>query len=201
MSKLPITAALGSVLVVLSLPGLAQPVPPPLPPSLPNPIRVPETPVQTSLNVGAVGASVESLQRALLRNGFDPGPIDGVYGSLTLSAVQLFQQERNLPVDGVAGPDTLRALGLSDGRDRVATADAAPSSLSEQRANLPYVAAITESRGKLPRVQQSFGNATLDSARQGDFINIGSYNRYSAASNRVREARRLGFDARILYKP
>ncbi|MEO0869616.1 MAG: peptidoglycan-binding domain-containing protein, partial [Cyanobacteria bacterium J06642_11] len=132
---------------------------------------MPETPSQTFLNVGAVGTNVTVLQQALFRNGFDPGPIDGVYGSQTRIAVESFQRDRNLVADGVAGPDTLQALGLSDGGvqadagERVVTVEAAVPPSLQQRDTPPYVAAITESSRKLPRVQQVFGNATLDSAR------------------------------------
>ena len=40
---------------------------------------------------------------------------DGIFGPLTQEAVETFQREKGLAVDGIAGPDTLRALGLVDG--------------------------------------------------------------------------------------
>ncbi|NEQ54885.1 MAG: peptidoglycan-binding protein, partial [Leptolyngbya sp. SIO3F4] len=133
------------------------------------------------------------------RNGIDPGPIDGDYGPMTSEAVRQFQQWYDLPVTGVAGPETLDILGVVE----------APSSIGEVANDVdfdldgerPYVAAITGSTRKLGQVQRSFRNATLDSARQGNFINIGSYDSRSAAAEQVRAARRLGFDARTLYKP
>jgi peptidoglycan hydrolase-like protein with peptidoglycan-binding domain/DNA invertase Pin-like site-specific DNA recombinase len=54
--------------------------------------------------------AVRRLQRRLRRLGVNPGPIDGRYGPLTQSAVERFQAKRGLPVDGIAGPQTLRTL-------------------------------------------------------------------------------------------
>ncbi|MBT9311636.1 peptidoglycan-binding domain-containing protein [Leptothoe kymatousa] len=139
-----------------------------------------------------------ALQEALSINGFDPGPIDGSYGPLTRDAVADFQRVYDLDETGVAGPDTLDVLGLYNTGDTVVANP--PGGSSGRRSSSPYVAAITESSRKLPQVQQVFGNASIDSARPGRFINIGRYSSYSAASDRVREARRFGFDARILYQ-
>lgn len=196
MSKLLTTAVSAGMALLFGLPGLAQTLPPPFePPPLPSPSSIPSSAPGPSLGPGASGADVEALQQALARNGYDPGPIDGDYGPLTRTAVETFQEEYDLPVTGVAGPDTLDVLGLYDPDSGIVVIE--PPS---RRDSSPYVAAITESSRKLPRVQQVFGNATIDSARQGEFINIGRYGSYSAAANRVREARRQGFDARILYQ-
>ena len=54
--------------------------------------------------------SVIDLQRRLAALGFDPGPLDGVRGRLTIAAVKAFQASRGLVVDGLAGPVTWAAL-------------------------------------------------------------------------------------------
>jgi peptidoglycan hydrolase-like protein with peptidoglycan-binding domain len=59
---------------------------------------------------GRDAALVRSLQRALDRAGFTPGPIDGLYGPRTEDAVEVFQSAHSLRVDGTAGPITLSAL-------------------------------------------------------------------------------------------
>lgn len=51
------------------------------------------------------------LQVALRAFGTYSGPVDGVSGQATVSAVRAFQQRHGLPVDGLAGPATRRALG------------------------------------------------------------------------------------------
>jgi peptidoglycan hydrolase-like protein with peptidoglycan-binding domain len=55
---------------------------------------------------------VKALQRQLGWLGFEPGPADGQYGSLTTGAVKRFQEAHDLPVDGIVDrttADTLRA--------------------------------------------------------------------------------------------
>ena len=53
---------------------------------------------------------VRSLQRRLTADGFEPGPIDGLYGPRTAAATQRFQAASGLITDGIAGPRTLTEL-------------------------------------------------------------------------------------------
>jgi peptidoglycan hydrolase-like protein with peptidoglycan-binding domain len=62
---------------------------------------------------GERGAQVTALQQNLREVGVYEGPVTGYYGSLTAAAVREFQLARGLQVDGVAGPNTLTALGLA----------------------------------------------------------------------------------------
>ena len=55
------------------------------------------------LKKGSNDPAVRDLQEALKALNFDPGPIDGVFGAQTESAVRAFQQAREIPVDGVVG--------------------------------------------------------------------------------------------------
>jgi N-acetylmuramoyl-L-alanine amidase len=64
-----------------------------------------------AVRFGDAGAAVHDVQQALLRSGFSPGPVDGVFGPKTLAAVKAFQAARNLVVDGIVGPATSAALG------------------------------------------------------------------------------------------
>lgn len=54
--------------------------------------------------------SVDGIQCALSRLGFDVGPQDGHYGPRTQAAVRAFQTERGLATDGIVGPITKMAL-------------------------------------------------------------------------------------------
>ncbi len=55
--------------------------------------------------------TISQLQQYLKDRGFDPGPIDGVIGSKTLSALEGYQKQNNLPI-GDINIETLKALGL-----------------------------------------------------------------------------------------
>lgn len=62
------------------------------------------------LRPGSSGAAVTNLQNRLSAIGVYNGPITGYYGRLTEAAVRNFQASRGLPVDGIAGQQTLAAL-------------------------------------------------------------------------------------------
>ncbi|CAD0229672.1 glycoside hydrolase family protein [Planktothrix agardhii] len=57
------------------------------------------------------GQDVEQLQKALVNAGFNLQP-DGIFGGQTEKALKQFQQQNNLTVDGIAGAETLKKLGL-----------------------------------------------------------------------------------------
>jgi len=58
-------------------------------------------------------SSVRALQTRLSALGFYRGPIDGVWGQSTQSAVQSFQQGRGWPANGDLTPATVAGLGLA----------------------------------------------------------------------------------------
>jgi peptidoglycan hydrolase-like protein with peptidoglycan-binding domain/DNA invertase Pin-like site-specific DNA recombinase len=53
---------------------------------------------------------VRVVQRSLRKLGFEPGPVDGLYGPLTQAAVTRFQSAAKVGIDGVVGPQTQQAL-------------------------------------------------------------------------------------------
>jgi peptidoglycan hydrolase-like protein with peptidoglycan-binding domain len=62
---------------------------------------------------GAVGWDVSVLEFFLRSRGFRPGRIDGHFTRRTAHAVRRYQRARHLVVDGIVGPQTLRALGVT----------------------------------------------------------------------------------------
>lgn len=61
---------------------------------------------QGLITQGARGGSVRDLQRFLSAVGAPVGPIDGIFGPLTLAAVKRFQEVRGIRVDGIVGPQS-----------------------------------------------------------------------------------------------
>lgn len=56
------------------------------------------------------GDDVATLQRKLGSLGFDPGKVDGLFGSATAVALAEFQRNVGLAVDGICGPVAVQAL-------------------------------------------------------------------------------------------
>ncbi|SFK16959.1 peptidoglycan L-alanyl-D-glutamate endopeptidase CwlK [Halobacillus dabanensis] len=52
----------------------------------------------------------KNIQTKLSRLGYSPGPIDGIFGPRTKSAVKAFQYNEGLQVDGIVGPITQQRL-------------------------------------------------------------------------------------------
>jgi len=65
---------------------------------------------EMSIGSGASGAEVKSIQSILQGQGYNVGPIDGLYGPQTQAAVQAFQKSKGLVPDGIVGPLTWDAL-------------------------------------------------------------------------------------------
>jgi peptidoglycan hydrolase-like protein with peptidoglycan-binding domain len=59
----------------------------------------------------ATPETVTAIQRALLQAGYDPGPIDGIIGSQTMTAVKDYQRAKELPVGNLT-IETLQSLGV-----------------------------------------------------------------------------------------
>jgi peptidoglycan hydrolase-like protein with peptidoglycan-binding domain len=55
-------------------------------------------------------AELLQLQTALKNKGYDPGPLDGLYGPKTQAGIKAFQSANSLPVTGAATFDLLARL-------------------------------------------------------------------------------------------
>ena len=54
--------------------------------------------------------SVKQAQQILDSLGYQPGPIDGLWGKKTKEALKQFQIDNNLPITGKIDPDTKKIL-------------------------------------------------------------------------------------------
>ncbi|MBQ7455166.1 MAG: spore cortex-lytic enzyme [Clostridia bacterium] len=78
---------------------------------------------------GSRGDDVYRVQAKLQQYGYYSGPLDGVFGQATYDAVVWFQTRNRLAADGVVGPATAAALGITLGSG--GSAAAAPATESE----------------------------------------------------------------------
>ena len=96
--------------------------------------------VATLSKYGSRGSEVTNIQTKLKSLGLYSDKIDGIYGKNTQAAVRTFQQQKGLQVDGIAGPQTLKALGLTSG--------SATGSISQRDIDLLARIISAESRGE-----------------------------------------------------
>ena len=64
-------------------------------------------------HVHIAGDAPCKIQTRLKELGYDPGSVDGIFGEKTRKAVVAFQRDNGLSQDGIAGPKTLAALGIT----------------------------------------------------------------------------------------
>ena len=79
------------------------------------------------------GDDVKNIQEALKQLGYDLSKYgtDGLIGSETTAAIKAFQQAKDLSVDGIVGPDTVKAL-----QDAVGSTDKLKSNVDEMLDNI-----------------------------------------------------------------
>ena len=82
----------------------------------------------TTLSIGSTGPAVKKLQRRL-----HVRPVSGYFGPKTQRAVRRFQRKHGLKADGIAGPATLRRLGLRVTSAGYATGGSSPSKRHRHR--------------------------------------------------------------------
>ena len=110
--------------------------------------------------VGSSGKEVSAIQQALKDRGLFTDDITGYYGTKTQAAVKKFQKQKGLAVDGIAGPATLSALGVSVGSVPKAT---------EANVNLLARIISAEARGEPYTGQVAVGAVVLNRVQHPSF--------------------------------
>lgn len=125
-----------------------------------------ESTAETLSKYGSRGTEVTQIQTKLKRWGYYSGNIDGIYGTQTVNAVKYFQRKNGLTVDGIAGPATLRAMGIM-------TSSSSSSSSSSYNSNLNLLAKViySEARGEPYTGQVAVGAVCLNRVKSSSFPN------------------------------
>ena len=116
---------------------------------------------------GSRGREVTQIQTKLKRWGYYNGNIDGIYGTQTLEAVKYFQRKNGLTVDGIAGPATLKAMGI------MTSSSSSSSSSSNYNSNLNLLAKLIygEARGEPYTGQVAVGAVVMNRIKSSSFPN------------------------------
>ena len=115
---------------------------------------------------GSRGNEVRTIQDKLKRWGYYTGNVDGIYGSLTVAAVKKFQQKNGLTVDGIAGTQTLTAMGITS-----SSSSGGSSSNNSSNVNLIAKAIYGEARGEPYAGQVAVGAVIMNRVRSSKFPN------------------------------
>ena len=116
-----------------------------------------------SVSYGARGDDVKKIQQALKKWGYYKGSVDGIFGSGTLAAVKDFQRKNGLTADGIVGPKTASALGITLG----GTGSSATTGDVYLLARIIY----GEARGEPYKGQVAIGAVVLNRVKSASFPN------------------------------
>ena len=121
--------------------------------------------VEALSKYGSRGTEVKTIQEKLKRWGYYSGSVDGIYGSQTVSAVKSFQKKNGLTVDGIAGTQTLKAMGI--------TSSSSSSSSSNNSSNVNLLARVVygEARGEPYTGQVAVAAVVLNRVKSSKFPN------------------------------
>ncbi len=106
-----------------------------------------------SYSTGSTGQVVVQIQKRLSEWGYYTGSADGIYGPLTKKAVTAFQKKNGLTADGVAGPATLAAIGISGGTTKNANVALLARLISAEARGEPYSGQVAVGAVVLNRVE------------------------------------------------
>lgn len=113
---------------------------------------------------------IRPIQQALSTRGYYTSDINGVPGILTYNGLKNFQKARNLTVDGIAGPATKEALGLTSaggGSDSTGTGTVtAVLTYGSNGSLVRYLQRMLRTVGYAVDVDGSFGPAMRDAVKK-----------------------------------
>lgn len=129
------------------------------------------TSVETLSRVGSRGDEVKQIQTKLKNWGYYKGNVDGIFGEQTKQAVISFQKKNNLTADGVAGPQTLKAMEISSSSSSSGGSSGGQGQYSSGDVDLLARVISAESRGEPYAGQVAVGAVILNRISHPSFPN------------------------------
>ena len=123
--------------------------------------------VETLSKYGSRGNEVTQIQTKLKRWGYYKGNVDGIYGTQTVNAVKYFQRKNGLTQDGIAGPATLKAMGIYSS----SSTSSSGSSSNQSNVNLLARLIYGEARGEPYTGQVAVGAVVMNRVKSSSFPN------------------------------
>ena len=143
---------------------------------------------------GSRGNEVIAIQERLKERGLFNDDVTGYYGPITQAAVKRFQKQQGISQTGIAGPQTLKALGITIGSVPASTTqniDLLARIISAEARGEPYVGQVAVGAVILNRIEHPsfpdtlsgviFQNGAFTAVTDGQFNEPVSDSAYSAA--------------------
>lgn len=124
--------------------------------------------------MGSRGSEVRTIQTKLKNWGYFFDKVDGIYGEKTRDAVIWFQKKNGLTADGIAGPATLKAMGIYSSSSSGSSGSGSGSSggkYSQSDYNLLARLISAEARGESYTGQVAVGAVVLNRVEHPSFPN------------------------------
>lgn len=122
--------------------------------------------------MGSRGSEVRTIQTKLKNWGYFFDKVDGIYGEKTRDAVIWFQKKNGLTADGIAGPATLKAMGIYSSSDSGASGSGTGGGkYSQSDYNLLARLISAEARGESYTGQVAVGAVVLNRVEHPSFPN------------------------------
>lgn len=115
---------------------------------------------------GSRGEEVRTIQTKLKRWGYYSDGIDGIYGTKTMNAVKYFQRKNGLTADGIAGTQTLKAMGIMN-----SSSTSTSTSVNSSDLNLLARVVYAEARGEVYTGQVAIAAVVLNRVKSSSFPN------------------------------
>lgn len=118
---------------------------------------------------GSRGEQVKKIQTKLKQWGYYKDGIDGIYGYVTYTSVKSFQRSNGLKVDGMAGSQTLSAMGIPSSKSNSSASASSKNVTNNKDVDLVARLINGEARGEPYEGQVAVGAVILNRTNDARF--------------------------------